>query len=74
MMIPDDMRAIQAEGVSMCDARPDLQCFRLRLEKALNCEYTQIGLCRAATPERLRPPSTSSAVSRAYDGYSSHGQ
>ena len=61
MMIPNNMRVIQAEGVPMCDTRPDLGCFRLRLEKGLNCEYnegTQTGLRRVATPERLCPPST----------------
>ena len=33
------MRAIHAEGASLCDAHPDLEVFRLRLGKALNYEY-----------------------------------
>jgi hypothetical protein len=35
-MILDAMQANQAEGVSMCDAHPDLEVFRLRLGKALS--------------------------------------
>ncbi len=30
----DSMTAIQADGVAMCDAHPDLEVFRLRLGKA----------------------------------------
>jgi len=40
-MILDAMQANQAEGVSMCDAHPDLEVFRLRLGKALNYEYNE---------------------------------
>jgi hypothetical protein len=40
-MILDAMKANQAEGVSMCDAHPDLEVFRLRLGKALNYEYNE---------------------------------
>jgi hypothetical protein len=40
-MILDAMRANHAEGVSMCDAHPDLEVFRLRLGKALNYEYNE---------------------------------
>jgi hypothetical protein len=40
-MILDAMQANLAEGVSMCDAHPDLEVFRLRLGKALNYEYSE---------------------------------
>jgi len=40
-MIFDAMEYIQAEGVSMCDAHPDLEVFRLRLGKALNYEFNE---------------------------------
>ena len=40
-MIFDAMAAIQAEGVAMCDAHPDLEVFRLRLGKALNYEFNE---------------------------------
>ena len=40
-MILDTMRAIQAEGVSMCEAHPDLEVFRVRLGKALNYKYNE---------------------------------
>ena len=40
-MILDAMQANLAEGVSMCDAHPDLEVFRLRLGKALNYEYNE---------------------------------
>ncbi|OBZ69997.1 hypothetical protein A0H81_10438 [Grifola frondosa] len=52
-MIFDAMQAIQAEGVSMCDAHPDLEVFRLRLGKALNYEYnedSQTGLFQRRGP------------------------
>ena len=52
-MILDSMAACQAEGVSMCDAHPDLEVFRLRLGKALNFEYnedTQTGLFQRRDP------------------------
>ncbi|KAI6029429.1 hypothetical protein BKA83DRAFT_680392 [Pisolithus microcarpus] len=38
-LILEAMRAIQAEGVSVLDAHPDLEVFRLRLGKALNYEF-----------------------------------
>ena len=47
------MQAVQAEGVAMCDAHPDLEVFRLRLGKALNYEYnedTQTGLFQRRDP------------------------
>ncbi|KAF9653607.1 hypothetical protein BDM02DRAFT_3153063 [Thelephora ganbajun] len=40
-MIFDAMASIQAEGVSICDAHPDLEVFRLRLGKALNYEFNE---------------------------------
>lgn len=52
-MILESMAACQAEGVSMCDAHPDLEVFRLRLGKALNFEYnedTQTGLFQRRDP------------------------
>ncbi|KAF8911485.1 hypothetical protein CPB84DRAFT_920164 [Gymnopilus junonius] len=52
-MIFDSMASCNAEGVSMCDAHPDLEVFRLRLGKALNFEYnedTQTGLFQRRDP------------------------
>ncbi|KAJ3986617.1 hypothetical protein F5890DRAFT_1502567 [Lentinula detonsa] len=52
-MIFDSMAAIQADGVAMCDAHPDLEVFRLRLGKALNYEYnedSQTGLFQRRDP------------------------
>lgn len=52
-MIFDSMAACQAEGVSMCDAHPDLEVFRLRLGKALNYEFnedSQTGLFQRRDP------------------------
>lgn len=52
-MVLDAMQAVQAEGVAMCDAHPDLEVFRLRLGKALNYEYnedTQTGLFQRRDP------------------------
>ena len=52
-MVLDAMQAIQADGVAMCDAHPDLEVFRLRLGKALNYEYnedTQTGLFQRRDP------------------------
>jgi hypothetical protein len=40
-MILDAMRAIDADGVAVCEAHPDLEVFRLRLGKALNYEYNE---------------------------------
>ncbi|KAF8161282.1 hypothetical protein B0H34DRAFT_700244 [Crassisporium funariophilum] len=57
-MIFDSMGACQAEGVSMCDAHPDLEVFRLRLGKALNFEYnedTQTGLFQRRDPREGGP-------------------
>jgi hypothetical protein len=64
-MILDAMQANQAEGVSMCDAHPDLEVFRLRLGKALNYEFnedSQTGLFSRRDPREgentpLRRPS-----------------
>lgn len=47
------MRAIHAEGASVCDAHPDPEVFRLRLGKALNYEYhedSQTGLFQRRDP------------------------
>ncbi|KAF8918241.1 hypothetical protein CPB85DRAFT_1214477 [Mucidula mucida] len=58
-MIFDSMSAIQAEGVSMCDAHPDLEVFRLRLGKALNYEYnedSQTGLFQRRDPREGSGP------------------
>ncbi|KAF8806546.1 hypothetical protein BYT27DRAFT_7233914 [Phlegmacium glaucopus] len=57
-MIFESMTACQAEGVSMCDAHPDLEVFRLRLGKALNFEYnedTQTGLFQRRDPREGGP-------------------
>jgi len=57
-MIFDSMNACKAEGVSMCDAHPDLEVFRLRLGKALNYEYnedTQTGLFQRRDPREGGP-------------------
>ncbi|KAI0741154.1 hypothetical protein C8Q76DRAFT_212225 [Earliella scabrosa] len=40
-MVLDAMQAVQAEGVAMCDAHPDLEVFRLRLGKALNFKFNE---------------------------------
>lgn len=52
-MMFDSMAACDAEGVSFCDAHPDLEVFRLRLGKALNYEYnedSQTGLFQRRDP------------------------
>ncbi|TFK44895.1 hypothetical protein BDQ12DRAFT_621361 [Crucibulum laeve] len=57
-MIFDSMAACMAEGVSMCDAHPDLEVFRLRLGKALNYEYnedSQTGLFQRRDPREGGP-------------------
>jgi len=57
-MIFDSMAACQAEGVSMCDAHPDLEVFRLRLGKALNFEFnedSQTGLFQRRDPREGGP-------------------
>lgn len=57
-MIFDAMQTIQAEGVAMCDAHPDLEVFRLRLGKALNYEYnedSQTGLFQRRDPREGGP-------------------
>ncbi|KAF8633274.1 hypothetical protein AX17_004449 [Amanita inopinata Kibby_2008] len=57
-MIIDAMAACQADGVSMCDAHPDLEVFRLRLGKALNYEYfedSQTGLFQRRDPREGGP-------------------
>lgn len=57
-MIFDSMATIQADGVSMCEAHPDLEVFRLRLGKALNYEFnedTQTGLFQRRDPREGGP-------------------
>ncbi|KAF9047399.1 hypothetical protein BJ165DRAFT_1403124 [Panaeolus papilionaceus] len=57
-MIFDAMAKCNADGVSMCDAHPDLEVFRLRLGKALNYEYnedTQTGLFQRRDPREGGP-------------------
>lgn len=52
-MILDAMHAIQADGVALCEAHPDLEVFRLRLGKAINFEFnedTQTGLFQRRDP------------------------
>ncbi|QRV98143.1 hypothetical protein RhiJN_26162 [Ceratobasidium sp. AG-Ba] len=57
-LIIDAMRKVNADGIAMCDAHPDLEVFRnpmprLRLGKALNYEYnedTQTGLFQRRDP------------------------
>jgi len=57
-MIFDAMANCNADGVSMCDAHPDLEVFRLRLGKALNYEFnedTQTGLFQRRDPREAGP-------------------
>ncbi|KAF4598672.1 hypothetical protein EYR40_007028 [Pleurotus pulmonarius] len=57
-MIFDAMSTIDADGVAMCDAHPDLEVFRLRLGKALNYEFnedTQTGLFQRRDPREGGP-------------------
>ena len=52
-MIFDAMGAVQADGIAICDAHPDLEVFRLRLGKALNFEFyedSQTGLFQRRDP------------------------
>jgi len=57
-MIFDSMAACNADGVSMCDAHPDLEVFRLRLGKAINFEFnedSQTGLFQRRDPREGGP-------------------
>ncbi|KAL4071306.1 hypothetical protein V8B97DRAFT_1871348 [Scleroderma yunnanense] len=57
-MMLDAMRSIHAEGVSVLDAHPDLEVFRLRLGKALNYEFhedSQTGLFQRRDPRESGP-------------------
>ncbi|TFY65435.1 hypothetical protein EVJ58_g1978 [Rhodofomes roseus] len=57
-MILDAMQAVEAEGVAICDAHPDLEVFRLRLGKALNYEFnedTQTSLFQRRDPREAGP-------------------
>lgn len=57
-MIFDAMRVVQADGIAMCDAHPDLEVFRLRLGVALNYEFnedTQSGLFQRRDPREAGP-------------------
>ena len=58
-MVYDAMAVIAADGVSACEAHPDLEVFRLRLGKALNYEYnedTQTGLFQRRDPREGGAP------------------
>ncbi|TFY57609.1 hypothetical protein EVJ58_g6917 [Rhodofomes roseus] len=51
-------KAVEAEGVAICDAHPDLEVFRLRLGKALNYEFnedTQTSLFQRRGPREAGP-------------------
>ncbi|QRV98144.1 hypothetical protein RhiJN_26163 [Ceratobasidium sp. AG-Ba] len=57
-MIVDGMRKVDADGVALCDAHPDLEVFRLRLGKALNYEFnedSQTGLFQRRDPREGGP-------------------
>ncbi|KAG8697597.1 hypothetical protein FRC09_007757 [Ceratobasidium sp. 395] len=57
-MVIDAMRKVDADGVAVCDAHPDLEVFRLRLGKALNYEYnedSQTGLFQRRDPREGGP-------------------
>ena len=52
-MVYDAMVKCNADGVSICDAHPDLEVFRLRLGKTLNFEFnedSQTGLFQRRDP------------------------
>lgn len=56
-MIYDAMSRVDAEGVAVCEAHPDLEVFRLRLGRALNYEYnedSQMGLFQRREPKEGR--------------------
>ncbi|KDN43865.1 hypothetical protein RSAG8_05858, partial [Rhizoctonia solani AG-8 WAC10335] len=57
-MVVDAMKAVEADGIAMCDAHPDLEVFRLRLGKALNYEFnedSQTGLFQRRDPREGGP-------------------
>ncbi|KAL5483176.1 hypothetical protein ACEPAI_8405 [Sanghuangporus weigelae] len=57
-MIYDAMAKVNADGVAVCDAHPDLEVFRLRLGKALNFEFnedSQTGLFQRRDPREAGP-------------------
>ncbi|CEL56561.1 hypothetical protein RSOLAG1IB_07910 [Rhizoctonia solani AG-1 IB] len=57
-MVIDAMRKVNADGIAVCDAHPDLEVFRLRLGKALNYEYnedSQTGLFQRRDPREGGP-------------------
>ena len=52
-MLYDAMAKINADGVSLVEAHPDMEVFRLRLGKALNYEFyedSQTGLFQRRDP------------------------
>lgn len=52
-MIYDAMQRVNADGVAVCDAHPNMEVFRSRLGKALNYEYhedSQMGLFQRRDP------------------------
>lgn len=57
-MLYDAMEASRAEGVSVCEAHPDLEVFRLRLGQALQYEYyedSQISIFKRRDPREGMP-------------------
>ncbi|PAV24222.1 hypothetical protein PNOK_0129000 [Pyrrhoderma noxium] len=57
-MVYDAMVKCNADGVSICDAHPDLEVFRLRLGKTLNFEFnedSQTGLFQRRDPREGGP-------------------
>ncbi|EUC55538.1 AAA domain protein, putative [Rhizoctonia solani AG-3 Rhs1AP] len=57
-MVVDAMKELNADGISMCDAHPDLEVFRLRLGKALNYKFnedSQMGLFQRRDPHEGGP-------------------
>ena len=70
-MLYDAMQANHAEGISVCEAHPDLEVFRLRLGKALNYEYhedSQTGLFQRRDP-REGMNASNEALIEANTGY-----
>ncbi len=58
-MIFRSMAEVDAEGISLCEAHPDMEVFRLRLGKALNFEFnedTQTGLFQRRDPREGKQP------------------
>lgn len=73
-MLYEAMQSIRAEGVSICEAHPDLEVFRLRLGKALNYEFhedSQTGLFQRRDPREGvydRPPYSRCRFNSGFEG------